>query len=683
MEIWISRRTLQILDYLLDVQESVNIARIASALCLSPAQVRYSLDQLEPWLAIKGLELVRKPRSGVRIHAPDAKKQALFNEIANINGQVLARSTDERRRLLVLQLLISTGPLHQDEISDWLKISRPTLFRDIAFARTWIEQHGLSFSNHRRQGFFTTGREILWRETVLDLLISGLDQNLVITRCAKSVEETEPGLPVGFLGDMAIFLDVLPLKRAEMLVTAIERKIHIHLEDDRRLHLILCLGLSIYRMGLGKIIPEEEYGSVPDLPPEVEEAAAETKHLLTAWFQKAVPPGEVLYIIECIQNGIASESRPGIDRDTAKVSQSGVCSDVAAELVRASAHFLHPGLLHDSDFSECLALVLEQAAGRRSLGDRSETKPLNPAREEKDPLSRFTRRQLAPLLISLGWKPSQSLLDAIAVHLGTALERQRYGASLRKVWVVCGAGLATARNLVSRLNMHLPELKILGIASTFEILHNPAMTREADAVISTVKLTLDDVPLIHVSALGTAEDMARIRRMLGLGQTAQPTHLAREQNPGGISLAELLREETIAIVDEAGSWGEVIELAGGLLQKVGAIWPSYIAAIKDMIVLYGPYMVIAPGLALLHAGPEMGAKRLAVSLVLLRKPVAFGHTAFDPVNIAMAFASVDHTSHLQTVGEIMSLAGDEAWRAKIMRSKTKADIIVNVLAGLK
>ena len=354
----------------------------------------------------------------------------------------------------------------------------------------------------------------------------------------------------------------------------------------------------------------------------------------------------------------------------------------ASELVRISAQYFHPGLLQDRDFGECLALVLDQAASECATRDRFETKIPNPTREDKDPLTLFTRRQLAPLLSSHGWNPSENLLDAIAVHLDTALDRQRLGASQRKVWVVCGAGLATARNLVSRLNMHLPELKIIGIASSFEILHNPELVQGADAVISTVKLNLKDVLLIHVSPLGTAEDMRRIQRMLGLWKPSRPIRPIKAGMVNEVSLPQLLKEETIAIVDGAESWEEVVDLAGDLLHRTGAIWPSYVVAIKDMILLYGPYMVIAPGMALLHAGPEMGAKRLAVSLVLLKKPVAFGHATFDPVKVAMAFASVDHCSHLQTVGEIMGLMGDETWRKQVSRATTKGEIIANVLAGL-
>jgi mannitol operon transcriptional antiterminator len=683
MEIWISRRTIQILDYLLDQHEYVNIAQIAANLNLSPAQVRYSLDQLDPWLAFKELELVRKPRSGVRMRGPEAKKSLLSAEIKQNNSQSLVRSSDERRQLLLLQLLTAAAPLRQGEISRWLNISRPTLFRDIAYARTWITQRGLSIQDQRNHGFFVSGREILWRKTVLDLLVSNLDQDFVISYCAKSEIEIESTQSEGLLGDVSVILKALPVNLAERLVTAIERKTHLHLPDDRRLRLILCLSLTIYRLAQGKTIPDDEYGFIPELPPEIKEAASETKDQIEERLQRAIPPGEFFYIVECIQDEIEGSSRSMHEHDKVAEPMADAYADLASELVRISAQYLHPGLLQDRDFGECLALVLEQAACERATGDRFAAKTSNPTREDKEPLTLFTRRQLAPLLSSHGWNPSENLLDAITVHLDTALDRQRIGASQRKVWVVCGAGLATARNLVSRLNMHLPELKILGIASSFEIIHNPNLVQGADAVISTVKLNLNDVLMIHVSPLGTAEDIRRIQRMLGLWKPAQAMRTSKAGLADGVSLAHLLKEETIAIVDGAESWEEVVNLAGDLLQRAGAVWPSYIAAIKDMIVLYGPYMVIAPGMALLHAGPEMGAKRLAVSLVLLKKPVAFGHAAFDPVRVAMAFASVDHCSHLHTVGEIMSLMGDEVWREQVCRSATKAEIISKMLAGLR
>ena len=104
-------------------------------------------------------------------------------------------------------------------------------------------------------------------------------------------------------------------------------------------------------------------------------------------------------------------------------------------------------------------------------------------------------------------------------------------------------------------------------------------------------------------------------------------------------------------------------------------------AMKDMIRLYGPYMVIAPNSALLHAGPEMGGKRLAMSLITLRKPVPFGHEAHDPVKLVLAFSSVDHTTHVRAVGEAMKLLGSQRTRKAIIKAACPEKVleIVNAI----
>jgi mannitol/fructose-specific phosphotransferase system IIA component (Ntr-type) len=143
-------------------------------------------------------------------------------------------------------------------------------------------------------------------------------------------------------------------------------------------------------------------------------------------------------------------------------------------------------------------------------------------------------------------------------------------------------------------------------------------------------------------------------------------------------MAEALSPEAIDRDAIAGSWEEVVDRAGALLLKVGAIWPSYVEAMKDMIRLYGPYVVVAPGAALLHAGPEMGAKRLAMSLVVLRKPVPFGHKFHDPVRLALAFSSIDQKTHVQAVGEAMRLLSETDRLGSILEASSEEEILENV-----
>jgi len=102
---------------------------------------------------------------------------------------------------------------------------------------------------------------------------------------------------------------------------------------------------------------------------------------------------------------------------------------------------------------------------------------------------------------------------------------------------------------------------------------------------------------------------------------------------------------------------------------------SYIEAMKDMIRLYGPYDVVASGAALLHAGPEMGGKRLSMSLVRRHTPVPFGHPEHDPVDIALAFSSIDHVTHIRAVGEAIALLGKAQAMGAIRQARTPQAVL--------
>jgi mannitol/fructose-specific phosphotransferase system IIA component (Ntr-type) len=54
----------------------------------------------------------------------------------------------------------------------------------------------------------------------------------------------------------------------------------------------------------------------------------------------------------------------------------------------------------------------------------------------------------------------------------------------------------------------------------------------------------------------------------------------------------------------------------------------------------------------------MGAKRLAMGLVIPRPPVSFGHPEHDPVRLALAISSADYEAHVDALEEAMRLLTD-------------------------
>lgn len=99
----------------------------------------------------------------------------------------------------------------------------------------------------------------------------------------------------------------------------------------------------------------------------------------------------------------------------------------------------------------------------------------------------------------------------------------------------------------------------------------------------------------------------------------------------------------------AADWRQVVDLVGEMLSRNGYANADYTRAIHENIERNGPYLVIAPGLALLHARPEEGALAPGLVLATLARPVSFGHSTNDPVRVALGLTAVDSDGHLDAL----------------------------------
>ncbi|MFT4124046.1 MAG: PTS sugar transporter subunit IIA [Microbacteriaceae bacterium] len=124
----------------------------------------------------------------------------------------------------------------------------------------------------------------------------------------------------------------------------------------------------------------------------------------------------------------------------------------------------------------------------------------------------------------------------------------------------------------------------------------------------------------------------------------------------------------------AVDWRAAVRLAGAALGRSRAARPGYAEDMIRMVEDHGPYIVIAPGLALAHArpGPEVLAEGLAV--VTLRRPVRFGHPYNDPVSVVVGLAVIDPRRHLSAVAALASVLDDPDAVAALARAQTPEEI---------
>jgi mannitol/fructose-specific phosphotransferase system IIA component (Ntr-type) len=151
--------------------------------------------------------------------------------------------------------------------------------------------------------------------------------------------------------------------------------------------------------------------------------------------------------------------------------------------------------------------------------------------------------------------------------------------------------------------------------------------------------------------------------------------LEHHQEPGQITLLDLLNGDTVATGVTVRDWEGAIRTAGELLEQTGGITPQYTDAMIRMVRDVGPYIVIAPGIALAHARPEEGALRICVSLITLAKPIEFGNPYNDPVDIVVALAGRDDKSHIGVLAEIAKILEDDGSVDRIRRAGSKQELL--------
>jgi PTS system ascorbate-specific IIA component len=121
----------------------------------------------------------------------------------------------------------------------------------------------------------------------------------------------------------------------------------------------------------------------------------------------------------------------------------------------------------------------------------------------------------------------------------------------------------------------------------------------------------------------------------------------------------LLTADAIVLGAVVEDWRAAVREAGAALARSGSAHPAYADEMVRMIEEHGPYVVIAPGLALAHArpGPEVIANGLAI--VTLATPVNFGHPHNDPVSVVLGLAVADAESHLASVAQLANVFNDD------------------------
>ena len=127
----------------------------------------------------------------------------------------------------------------------------------------------------------------------------------------------------------------------------------------------------------------------------------------------------------------------------------------------------------------------------------------------------------------------------------------------------------------------------------------------------------------------------------------------------------------------AKDWQEAVKLSVDPLIESGAVLPEYYDAIIASTKEHGPYYILTPGMAMLHARPEAGVQRDAFSLITLTEPVTF--TDGKEVSVLLTLAATSSAIHASVaIPQIIALFELDNAIDRLLACKTPEDVLALV-----
>ena len=140
-------------------------------------------------------------------------------------------------------------------------------------------------------------------------------------------------------------------------------------------------------------------------------------------------------------------------------------------------------------------------------------------------------------------------------------------------------------------------------------------------------------------------------------------------------LKDLLIEENIQFVDKIDNWKDAIKKAAEPLLVSNSITNQYIDVMIENVETMGPYIIIGEQVAIPHARPEFGVKKLGMSLLKLEESAHLLNSEANRVDIFICLAAIDNQTHLKALAQLTTLLSDPIKLGLLKEAETKQDIL--------
>jgi len=701
--IYMDERCAQLLCKLISAEKPIKISDLALMLGVSARTIRYDLDKIDEFLRHNQLpQLSRKPNAGIKFVGSSEQKNEVLTLISNINSYNYILTPRERQNAILIELLQAENYITIEYLTEILSVSRGTIINDLRKVKVWLTRYNLKLKSSPRYGIKIEGSEKDLRKAVVALLTD----NMEIEKALKIIK-TPLSRQINVVMDQQIkkLFEDLDIGVIEETIRMAERQMETVFSDGAYSELVIHIALAIKRIQIGRNIniPKDELASLKFTKEFA--VASRIAQKLERHFSIKIPIDEIGYITVHLLGGKVTATNTWVKENWVKLQV------VTAKIIESVQSKMGVDFSADNELYKGLMEHLGPTIYRLKHDLPLKNPILDEVKENYSQIFQVVKKSLRALEEFVGSKINDEEIGFITVHFGAALERNKAkNKAVCRILVVCGTGVGTTKLLSSRIKAEFNGVEIVGSVASHRV-KEMLSKNKVDLIVSTVPIPGDNVPEVLVNPLLPREDIVRIRRLIerclpakdvtnkmnnktvyleeilkiiqkhckigcrsGLvNDLAKYLNIPSNKGLKGVVqplLKDLLTEKTIKLNVDAKNWEEAVRIGGDILVKNGFVEPRYVDAMVRNVKEIGPYIVIAPGIAMPHARPEDGVKQVCMSLITLKKSVEFGHSKNNPVSVVVCFGAIDNSTHLKALSQLVELLGSMRIVDKIKNVRT-------------
>ncbi|MDD7372772.1 Ascorbate-specific phosphotransferase enzyme IIA component [Sarcina ventriculi] len=139
-------------------------------------------------------------------------------------------------------------------------------------------------------------------------------------------------------------------------------------------------------------------------------------------------------------------------------------------------------------------------------------------------------------------------------------------------------------------------------------------------------------------------------------------------------LKEIIEKKRYSFHQGFDNWEDAVKAACTPLVLQKAIEEEYSDLIIQSIKKHGPYIVIAPKIAIPHAQEGKAVNETSICFMKTNTPVSFGDSEEYDAQLFFVLASVDNEVHLKNLTKMVELISDEEVVDKLLNAKSVEDL---------